>query len=525
MVLDVEEQLKLYKGDVELLLSLREQAAKGKLNITQRILAKQLLDEKATQIQIGTDSINWDKFKRKPLPHHKESISFLKGKQRAILADDMGLGKTYSSIGASTEVGANYKLITCPKHLMINWKREIQFFSNNVTIIKDGKEKWNPAEYTILNYEKVGKYLEQIREQGFGVIIADEAHVLKNYKTLKSKNFGKLIARSKAHVWLLTGTPIANRPRDYYNLLKICKHPLTVEQGRWTPTDNAWIRFGKKYCAGKYTGYGWDFAGASNVEDLHQQTKEYVLRRTKETHLDLPDKTISPVYLGLENWSDYKVAVKEAYQEKYRASRDVDSSKYGSDPLAAEQLVTFSIIRKFLAYEKINDGSTLGLIEDALEEDKKVVVFTNYTGVIDALAEQLGSSCTYIDGRLKDKEKQERVDRFQEDPTCKIIICNYKVGKVGWNLTAGRVSIMNDLDWSPEANMQAQDRTYRIGQLYAVNILYPLYEETMETILYEIIMLKIQIIKHAVDGIPMTDDPARLKELTEQLFGSLSHNS
>jgi SWI/SNF-related matrix-associated actin-dependent regulator 1 of chromatin subfamily A len=286
--------------------------------------------------------------------------------------------------------------------------------------------------------------------------------------------------------------------------------------------DNSWVRFGKRFCAGKHTGYGWDFSGASNIETLHQETKEYVLRRTKETHLNLPDKNVFPVYLGLEDKKGYDLVVEEAYQKRWEESRDIESTKFGSDPLAAEQLVTFSIIRKFLAYEKIKDGSTLGAIEDAIAEDKKVVVFTNYTGVIDALLEELGDSCTFIDGRLtKEGEKQANVDRFQTDPKCKVILCNYAVGKMGWNLTAGRVTVMNDMNWSPETNMQAQDRIYRIGQEYSVNILYLLYEGTVETLLHEIIMLKIQIIRHAVDGIPMTDDPARLKVLSEQLFGSL----
>lgn len=523
-MLDIEQQLKHYKGDVPLLLSLKE---KGKLTITERIIAGQLLSDKSTQIQINSDSIDWTRFRRPPLHHHKESISWLKGKQRAILADDMGLGKTFSSIWASMETNEPRKLVLCPKHLMTNWKREIQYFTDNVTIIKDGKEKWNPAEFTIMNYEKIGKYLEQIREYKIGVFIADEAHVLKNYKTLKAKSFGKLIARSKARVWLLTGTPIANRPRDYYNLLKICRHPLTVEQSRWRPDDNAWIRFGKEFCNGKFTGFGWDFSGASNTGKLFEETKEYILRRTKETHLDLPDKTVSSIYLGMPDPTGYKNVVKEAYQKRFEESKDIFSDGYGKDPLLAEMLVTFSIIRKFLAYEKIEDGSTLGLIEEAVEQGKKVVVFTNYRGVIDKLMELLGDyefgkNATFLDGRIDNDERQARVDKFQNDPTCRILICNYKVGKVGWNMTAGRVTIMNDIDWSPEANMQAQDRIYRIGQLYAVNIQYPIYENTIETLLYEILMLKIQVIKHAVDGIPMTENPERLKELTDELFTSIT---
>lgn len=521
-MLDIAHRLKFYQGTSGILLSLKAKAESGKLNIAEQILAESLMDDKETTIQVGIASIDWEKYRRKPKDHQKEAIGFLVGKRRAILADDMGLGKSFSSIAAALETGTDKILIICPKHLVFNLKREVEFFTNDVTIIRDGHNKWKPAKITIMNYEKIGKYLVDIKAHKFGVIIADEGHCLKNHKTVKSKNFGKMIARSQSCVWLLTGTPIANRPIDYFQLLKICKHPLTIENGRWTADDNAWVRFGKQFCNGSFTGFGWDFSGASNVEALHQATKEYVLRRTKETHLDLPDKTVSPIFLGLDNWKDYSTVVEDLFQQKHDASRDIFSDSYGTDPLAAEQLVAFSAIRKFLAYEKIRDGSTLGLIDDALNEEKKVVVFTNYTEVIDLLAKELKGKCTYIDGRTpKAEDRQARVDQFQNDPNCKVIICNYKVGKVGWNLTAGRVSIMNDVEWSPEANMQAQDRIYRIGQEYSVNILYPLYADTMETIFYEILMLKIQIIKHAIDGIPMTDDPARLKGLTQQLFASL----
>lgn len=523
-MLSIEEQLKLYKGDVNLLLQLKKKAETLPLTLPEKLIAEQLLDDKALQIEINADSIDWSKFRRQPMSHQKESIGFLKGHQRAILADDMGLGKSFSAVGAAMETGATHKLIVCPKHLTPNWKREVQFFTDNVVVIKDGKYKWQQAEYIILNYEKVGKYLEDIKALGIKVIIADEAHALKNAKTLRAKTFAKLIARSKAYIWLLTGTPIANRPIDYFNLLKICRHPLTIEQGRWTPMDNAWVRFGKRFCAGKHSGFGWDFNGASNVQELHDQTKEYVLRRTKETHLDLPDKSVYPIYIDLENRKGYDLVVEEAYQKRWEAVNDEESELFGKDPLAAESLVTLSIVRKFLAYEKINDGSTVNIINEARTEGKKVVVFTNYTAVIDALLEEYGDSCTFLDGRIKsDEEKQAHVDKFNEDPTCEIMVCNYKVGKMGWNLVAGRVCVMNDINWSPEANMQAQDRIYRIGQLFSVNIVYPTYEGTIETILYEIIMLKIQIIKHAVDGIPMTDDPARLKELSERLFGSTGH--
>ena len=150
-----------------------------------------------------------------------------------ILGDDMGLGKTYQSIVAALEIEAERVLIVCPSSLKINWMREIENFCEDVSIIK-GKH-WDPDRFTIINYdilknfhtiEEKGKKYEdwelrrEIVEFNPDLIILDEAHFVKNHKSIRGKILKDISKRFKTErVWLLTGTPIANRPMDYFNLL------------------------------------------------------------------------------------------------------------------------------------------------------------------------------------------------------------------------------------------------------------------------------------------------------------------
>lgn len=521
-----------YDGSNRLLISFKKRIEAGRsLSDTQIALAQKVFNEELAKTIKESDGtpvnqhidildIDWNKHQRKPYEHQKEAVSWLLLKQRGILGDDMGLGKTFSSIFAAMESGKEKTLVVAPKHLLINWRREIHLLTDDVVVIKDGHNQWTTARFTIINYAKVGKYRDEIKKEKFPLIIADEAHYLKNNKAQRTKNFGKIIARRKnLTLWLLTGTPIANRPINFYQLLKMCKHELTQEKGKWSPNNNAWVRFGKRFCDGHHTGFGWNMSGASNIKELHETTKDVVLRRSKDTHLDLPEKQLSPVYVELQNKKQYFEIVDQTFNKKYHESKDIFSDNYGKDPFAAEKLVEFSVQRKFLAEEKVGDGTTLGLIEDALEQDKKVVVFTNYTKVVDELVSNLDRRCTYIDGRIaKTQERQKRVDKFNSDPKCRVIVANYEVGKTGWNMTSGRVVIKNDISRSPEAHMQAEDRVHRIGQQHSTNIQYPVYEDTIEPVLYDILMMKIQIIKAAIDGSELTKSPQLLKQYEEKVL-------
>ena len=434
---------------------------------------------------------NLDKRNWRAFGHQEVGIEFLLKNPKCILADDMGLGKTYQSIVAALECDAERILIVCPASLKINWMREIQNFCDEVSIIK-GKH-WDPSRFTIINYD-ILKNFHTIKERGKkyeewelrreivsfnpNLIILDEAHFVKNHKSIRGKilkDLSKIFVDSK--IWLLTGTPIANRPMDYYNLLSIIDSPVARN----------WVHYARTYCEGmrfkKGRRYIWVTKGASNLQELNDKTKRTILRRKKEDELDLPDKLITPVYLELQNTEGYKNV-----WEEYMTQRKIDGKK--GNP--ARDLVESTLLRTFIAMETI--PYTIEKTEEALELNKTTIIFCNFNEEMDTLVRYFGSKSVCIRGGMSDKQKQAAVDRFQGDEECKVFIGQIKAAGVGLTLTAAEIVIMNSLDWVPGNHEQAEDRAYRIGQNKTVNIYYMLIDETIDTLVWDILNEKKKVI-------------------------------
>jgi SNF2 family DNA or RNA helicase len=137
-----------------------------------------------------------------------------------------------------------------------------------------------------------------------GVLVSN-CHFLKQKDALRTKTFNDF-STSVKKLWLLTGTPITNRPMDFYNLLSLAQHRIARN----------WVGFVIRYCAGRqFFGKGgrkiWDTKGSSNLDELREFTTDVILRRRKEEVLDLPEKIIQPLYLPLRNKREYEQIVGE----------------------------------------------------------------------------------------------------------------------------------------------------------------------------------------------------------------------
>ena len=417
---------------------------------------------------------------RPPMVHQREAIKKLLEYDRFILSDDMGLGKTTSAVLAAMISESKKILIICPSSLKLNWKKEIENYDSGISIVSgkkwDSNEKWTIINYDILknfhslptkNKSVSKREKSEILDSKFDLIIIDEAHAIKNTSSKRTKlvmDFVKNIKR----VWLLTGTPVANRPIDFYNLLRVCKSYVSQD----------WIHFVKRYCEGKqFRGQGgrlvWDTKGASNLQELHQYTKDSILRRKKEDILDLPPKIVSPVYHQLQNASGYQEIMGE-----YKSW----SLKHGHASLA-EHMTKLVTLRKFLAEEKTT--STIEFTKDLIEQGKKVIIFTNFNDEQQKIADAFPKKCVRHNGSMSAEEKEESVEKFQTDPKIKVFVGNIISAGVGITLTKGEVVIMNSLDWVPKSHSQAEDRAYRIGQDKKVNVYYPIFDKTIEEIIYK----------------------------------------
>ena len=437
-----------------------------------------------------------DKLGRKAFKHQEEGIKFLLSKKKCILADDMGLGKTFQSIVAALETGVEKVLVVCPANAKINWKREICNFidEDEVSILKTGY--WNPKRFTIINYDILKnfhtlidgrkKYEEnEIRRElvdfGFDLVILDEAHMVKNSSSQRTKIINQ-ISENVERRWLLTGTPIANRPMDYFNLLFLCDSPLTANWQFFAFRYCAAKKFNKRLKTGKMKQI-WLTDGASNLEELHNRTKKYILRRVKEDHLDLPPKIVAPYYLELDDMKAY-----ESVFDDYLEWAKSEGKSLGS----GRHMVELIVLRKFISLKKVEHS--VELAEQAMEQGKKVIIFTNFTDSFNALMSKFGKLAVGHNGKMNGTQKQNSIDQFQNNDNVKVFVGNLISAGTAITLTKAEVVIMNDLDFVPANHAQAEDRAYRIGQASTVNVYYPIFENTVDTMMYEMLESKKQII-------------------------------
>jgi len=420
---------------------------------------------------------------RPPLSHQKEAIEKLVGSRRFILADDMGLGKTTSTIIAALETGSKKILIVCPASLKINWEREIANYSDRSVYIAEGKKYSTEADFVIVNYD-ILKNFHDIKDKdnslfsqsNFELVILDEAHMISNSQAQRTKiinNFVKQIKR----VWLLTGTPMTSRPMNYYNLLSIIESPVAQN----------WMAYAIRYCQGYQFRAGnrkvWNVTGASNLEELRDRTSKQILRRLKEDVLDLPDKIITPVYLRTTS-KEYKELMGEYYEW-------VNNKKEGSSSLTV-QFSKLMKVRKVIANEKVKQ--TIEFVENIIEQGKKVIIFTNFTDTLQLIHNHFGKQSVYLDGSCSKVQRQFAVDQFQENEKIKVFVGNLKAAGVGLTLTSAEVVIMNDLSFVPAEHAQAEDRAYRYGQKNNVLVYYPIFENTIEGVIYDILNKKKKVI-------------------------------
>ena len=457
--------------------------------------------------KVEIKEIDYSKYgHRPPLEHQKIAIESLLKNKKYILADDMGLGKTTSTIIAALETGSKKVLIICPATLKINWEREIQLYSKKTTYICEGKNFTGDADFVIMNYDIIKNFHDskkpnesQILNSGFDLVIIDEAHYIQNVQAQRTKLINDLV-KNIERLWLLTGTPMTSRPINYFNLLSLVDSPVAKN----------WMAYVIRYCSGYQFKVGqrkvWNVMGASNLEELRDRTSPTVLRRLKEDVLDLPEKIITPVYLRLRS-KKYEEVMGDYYNWY---ERNPEESKNLSI-----QFTKLTEVRQVIAEEKTQH--TIELAENFIEQDKKVIIFCNFTKSLETIVEHFGKVAVRLDGQMSKIQRQDAVDRFQEDEKVKVFVGNIKAAGVGITLTAAEAVIMNDLSFLPSDHSQAEDRAYRYGQKNNVLVYYPIFENTIEGIIYDILNMKKRIIGTVMGDIQQDDT-----NIVEEILKSIS---
>jgi SWI/SNF-related matrix-associated actin-dependent regulator 1 of chromatin subfamily A len=166
-------------------------------------------------------------------------------------------------------------------------------------------------------------------------------------------------------------------------------------------------------------------------------------------------------------------------------------------------------VRKVIANEKVKQ--TIEFVENILEQGKKVIIFTNFTDTLQSIFQHFSKKAVYLDGSCSNAQRQQAVDLFQTDEKIQVFVGNLKAAGVGLTLTAAEVVIMNDLSFVPAEHAQAEDRAYRYGQKSNVLVYYPLFDNSIEGAIYDILNNKKRII-NTVMGDGIIENPGDVAE-------------
>jgi SWI/SNF-related matrix-associated actin-dependent regulator of chromatin subfamily A-like protein 1 len=418
-------------------------------------------------------------------PHQADGIAFLLSKKRAILADDMGLGKTRQAIVAM-DAGCpeGVILVVCPASIKLNWKREILMIDEAASVEVLGVDgiRTDTPRWIIINYNILGKHAERLHAIDWSGVILDEAHFIKNASQRTNHCLKLLGVQAKAgapligpdFVFLLTGTPMTNRPKDLFNLFRCVGHPAA----------RSFLSFAKRYCDAYRNDYGWVTTGASNLDELNLLMKEVSIRRMKDEVLDLPPKVRSWVPVDIANSKAALNAV-EGFLSWY-------SETDPSQPNDREFLARLTKVRTALHKAKFN--AVHERIKDVMATGEKVIVFTCFSDGIERHKKKLGDQAITITGSDSSVKRMDAVDRFQADDTVRVALCNIIAGGVGITLTAGTHVIFQDLDWVPANHAQAEDRCYRLGQDRRVTVEYFHADQTLDTYIATLLEQKMALI-------------------------------
>lgn len=419
------------------------------------------------------------KMKKTLKPFQQKGAQFLASTYHALLGDEPGLGKTVQAIAAVEVLKLQRILVVCPASVRLGWLQEI----NECLGSSWGWRVISYNEATKLSGKLVGS------DEKWDALILDEAHFLKTPESQRTQAiFGNRggLARRARYIWCLTGTPVLNRPRELFPILKTL-HPLFSNMSFPTYADI--------YCGAFFDGRGMNTKGATNLDDLKKKLAPFMLRRTKEEVLpELPPKIISRVPLDV-SWADLKPVRDE---EDAIGSRETRLSSIHED---YSQLGDMAHLLRLTGEAKVRTAAAF--VDDLLETVGKVVVFAKHRNVMDLLAAELaGRHITAVQyhGGMNDGQKRAAVLDFQS--RAEVFIGQIQAAGTGINglQTVCSDVVFAELSWVPGEVGQAVDRCHRIGQVAASVNVYMLHVPgTLESAVLGVHDRKAKVIEHLMD--------------------------
>ena len=385
----------------------------------------------------------------------------------ACMADDMGLGKTIQVISLILKMKEEGKLtkpvlVICPTTLMGNWTKEIQMFAPTLdATVYHGAERQLALKHDIIltTYAIMRIDVEELKKHEWGMIIVDEAQNIKNPDTAQTLAVKMLKSDIKI---AMTGTPVENRLTELWSIFDFINHGYlgTLRE------------FQKSYAIPIER-----FKENSRAAKLKMSVSPFVLRRLKtDKHVitDLPEKMVinDYCYLSKPQAVLYEKTLNEMMEKISGFSGINRRGNIFKLITALKQICNHPY--QFLKGGEMNREQSgkmdkcISTVQSILDNGEKTLIFTQYKEMGDILCRIIADECNtdplFFHGSLTVSQREDLINRFQNNDESKIMILSLKAGGTGLNLTSATNVIHYDLWWNPAVEDQATDRTYRIGQ-------------------------------------------------------------
>ena len=492
--------------------------------LIQRRLFQQHMSDRMAEIRRDPSGhpLRKELLKIELLPYQLDGIAFAAGVGRAILADDMGLGKTIQGVGTAEilarEAGISRVLVVCPASVKSQWRSEIHRFSNrDVQLIVGGaaqraRQYENDCFFTVCNYEQVLRDILAIERVRWDLIILDEGQRIKNWE---SKTARVIKALRSPFALVLSGTPLENRLDDLYSVVQF------VDDRRLPPAFRFFHRHRVVDENGKVLGY-------KNLDQLRENLRPILLRRTRDSVLQqLPPRTseivrIPPTDEQLELHGTHMRTVSMITRKAYISEMDLLRLQKALLMCRMSANSTYLVEKKTPGYS--SKLEYLAELVDGLfaEPNRKALLFSEWTTMLDLIEPMLKKRSldfVRLDGSVPQKQRQQLVARFQEDPRCRLFVTT-NAGSTGLNLQAANTVINVDLPWNPAVLEQRVGRAHRMGQKQPVQVYVLVTEGTIEESLLGTLSAKHDLALAALDAesdVTQVDFKSGIEELRRRL--------
>lgn len=424
----------------------------------------------------------------------------------ACLADDMGLGKTLQAIALLTNLHEEKKkksMVIMPKSLIYNWENEIKRFSPKLKVgvyygINRDFSLLKKVDIILTTYGTIRNDIENLLEQKFDLLVLDESQNIKNINSQTTK--AVLLLNAKKRV-ALSGTPIENNLLELYSLFRFLNPEMFGSVQKFTSDYIVPIQ---------------KYSDTSTIEELRKKIYPFLLRRVKKEVLaDLPDKIEKLVYMDMND--EHRRFYEEKRRYYYSLLEKNTSSQGNFDKFFVLQAINelrHIVSSPELESKKIISSKKEVLIEnviEAIENNHKVLVFVNYLSSIESICDSLKENkIKYLKMTGQTKDRQNLVDKFQNDSRYKVFVMTLKTGGVGLNLVSADTIFIYDPWWNTTVENQAIDRAYRLGQDKTVFAYKMIMRNTIEEKI-----LKLQEIKNKLLDDLISEDNLSTKNLSK----------